>query len=549
MSLWRIYQRELREPGAFLPERVPSLDLGSAFEPYLDACRELPERYDVGVRAWLDDRFAVLGTDLLDRIDEMDEASCETLASMFAVLGHAYRWDRMPPAEERFAETTLQLPAGLHHPWQAVSRRVGHPMVGSAYSLHYANWCSRSLAGGSAFDPGCLARDDLEMAFPWLGGSRASALRSLSLAFVLMEARGALVLRHLVAAIDAAERHDVTETSHALVDLAPAVGELAAAFVVAIRPSLVDPTDFLEWIQPSSGWAVDTGDGECHLGASGLQVGALQSLDIALGVTGTSEIARGYPNARRYLPRRFQNFLAALDERAHVLPTFVESASTATVRRAYATCLGEMQRFRRAHRVRGAQYLQAGSAIAAPRRSSGLSSSYHDAEGPIARFEASMQARIDETEGAKPHLDAGDETTAEATFRFLTEVERAKVLECGHDVAVAEGEHVVRAGQRQDALYALVDGLLRVVDRDDLPVARVWPGEVFGEMGFVTAESASADVVAEIDSTIRVIPHDELFALLRADAPLGTRFYQSLAALLARRLATTTSLLHERGEP
>jgi CRP-like cAMP-binding protein len=417
-------------------------------------------------------------------------------------------------------------------------------MVGSVYSIHTANWRSRSLPAGSAYHGSQLQFDDLDVAFPWLTGERGEDLRTMSLAFVLMEARGATVISHLVDAIDAAIRHDLPEASNALVDLARAVGEMAAVFVVVVRPKLIAVDHWLEWIQPHGGWAVDTGDGESHLGASGLQVGALQCLDIALGVGGDSTIARGYRPARRYLPSRFQAFLEALDAVAHVLPEFVESSRSATVKQAHADCLGEMQRFRRAHKARGAQYLSGDVPGHAPRRSTGLSTPYRGGADPVTAFEATMQERIDETGAARLETDLDDAGVA-ATFQYLTEPELRALLACGHDERALAGQVIFAAGENLDSLYRLDDGMLRVLDADGALVGRIWPGEVFGEIELLTAGHATTTVIADVDAELRNIPHRELFDLLRSDPNLTSRFYQSLAALLARRLEATMALIRD----
>jgi CRP-like cAMP-binding protein len=98
---------------------------------------------------------------------------------------------------------------------------------------------------------------------------------------------------------------------------------------------------------------------------------------------------------------------------------------------------------------------------------------------------------------------------------------------------------VLEEGSPNRALYFLRRGCLRV-EHDYLSgriqIARIEPGEIFGEMSFVEEALASASVVAEETSEVDCLDESEFESLLGADPDLAARFYRSLACTLAERL-------------
>src|SRR5919202_6522229 len=115
-------------------------------------------------------------------------------------LGHTYRWDRVPPARQRFEERHIALPCGISTPWVQLARALDQPVVGSAWSLHLCNWKIADHPGGAEYRPEELSMETLRVAWNWLPPPFDAHLERFSLSFVLLEARGAAILRHLVEA-------------------------------------------------------------------------------------------------------------------------------------------------------------------------------------------------------------------------------------------------------------------------------------------------------------------------------------------------------------
>lgn len=119
------YETELGTVGAFLPERTPPDRLAPPFTRYGDACLELPRRHPAefgGVRRWLDDEFGAVDPPAVSALVDLPRSQQDELMTVLSFLAHAYRWDTIPPAPERFAERQIALPAGIEEPWTELAR-------------------------------------------------------------------------------------------------------------------------------------------------------------------------------------------------------------------------------------------------------------------------------------------------------------------------------------------------------------------------------------------------------------------------------------------
>jgi serine/threonine-protein kinase len=77
----------------------------------------------------------------------------------------------------------------------------------------------------------------------------------------------------------------------------------------------------------------------------------------------------------------------------------------------------------------------------------------------------------------------------------------------------AEGDLIMREGERGDAAYIIVEGTCRafkVVDGQELELRRMGPGEVFGETAILTRKPRSASVQALSTLVVQVVTPEEL---------------------------------------
>ena len=72
------------------------------------------------------------------------------------------------------------------------------------------------------------------------------------------------------------------------------------------------------------------------------------------------------------------------------------------------------------------------------------------------------------------------------------------------------------------------------------PLAVFGAGDTFGEIGFLTRASRTADVVARTDAEILVLSGDTLERLMRDEPAIAAKVLRNIAEELARRLSLTS---------
>lgn len=101
-------------------------------------------------------------------------------------------------------------------------------------------------------------------------------------------------------------------------------------------------------------------------------------------------------------------------------------------------------------------------------------------------------------------------------------------------------------GDPGDAMYVVVQGLVQVY-RDTtsgrLVLAKIRPGEFFGEMALLGNSSRTATAVALSDTVLAAYRSDELEALLATRPEVGARMIRHLVGRLKE---TTDKLMGER---
>jgi CRP-like cAMP-binding protein len=108
------------------------------------------------------------------------------------------------------------------------------------------------------------------------------------------------------------------------------------------------------------------------------------------------------------------------------------------------------------------------------------------------------------------------------------------------------GQRIIKEGARIDHLYVLRDGAASVElegTTSRAVIATLTAGDVCGEMAFLGDSTATAEVVAKDDVRVDAIWVDDLRELIATFPGFGTRFYRSLAVILAQRLRQTSKEL------
>jgi CRP-like cAMP-binding protein len=102
------------------------------------------------------------------------------------------------------------------------------------------------------------------------------------------------------------------------------------------------------------------------------------------------------------------------------------------------------------------------------------------------------------------------------------------------EVEVPAGRALTREGDRGGEFFVVIDGTVRV-ERDGNVVARLGPGQFFGEIALLDGGPRTATVTADAPTRLFVIAHREFHALL-ADFPEVRQAVFEALAYRVRRL-------------
>jgi CRP/FNR family transcriptional regulator, cyclic AMP receptor protein len=106
-----------------------------------------------------------------------------------------------------------------------------------------------------------------------------------------------------------------------------------------------------------------------------------------------------------------------------------------------------------------------------------------------------------------------------------------RLAEVTGEIDFPAGRHIVQQGMVGNGLYILVSGTARVVQGDDL-LARLGPGDFFGELAVIDQMPRTASVVAEEPVTCLALASWDLIALLEQDPHLALNLLRELALRL-----------------
>lgn len=139
-------------------------------------------------------------------------------------------------------------------------------------------------------------------------------------------------------------------------------------------------------------------------------------------------------------------------------------------------------------------------------------------------------------------LDAGDALRATAVFASLSSSEAATLVSYLERTSLESDAYLVRQGDMGDDFYMILEGVAEVrrITRAGTPVsiATLGPGDIVGEIGAITAQPRTADVLALTPLRLLRVTHDVATRFLEA----ATEVRLALAELAAHRAAETLTL-------
>jgi len=97
-------------------------------------------------------------------------------------------------------------------------------------------------------------------------------------------------------------------------------------------------------------------------------------------------------------------------------------------------------------------------------------------------------------------------------------------------------DHLITEGDTSTTLFLLVKGVCRITKQQDganIQLSRLKPGEIFGEMSWVSGKPRQSNVIANEDVTVVEMDHD-FFAQIKPE--MSNKIKDHLIALLIKRL-------------
>jgi hypothetical protein len=362
LSVDLAYRKYLSKEGGFLCPTTPIETLPRVFERFEVMAKAVPRLLDAtaggGARGELDRQFARVHAESLGAIRDLSEVELYRLMTVMCYLGHAYRWNTIPPTRMERERRVLALPPGIEQPWQEVATKLDLPCASGFFSSFCYDWRLRGRSGGEPYENRELTLANMSFSHTWLKPPYAEHAERFFLAFVLTEARGAPVVRDVVAAMEAAAARDEHEATRCLARLRGHLHELSRELSSIMRRSVVRVDIWMDYVQPFFGWGLETEGGGVLHGASGMQAATFEALNVSLGLKSESRIARETKENRRYMPLFQRRFLAALDDAGPMLREFVLESKNQELKRAFNECLDCLVRWRVGHQARGAMYLR-----------------------------------------------------------------------------------------------------------------------------------------------------------------------------------------------
>jgi CRP-like cAMP-binding protein len=118
-------------------------------------------------------------------------------------------------------------------------------------------------------------------------------------------------------------------------------------------------------------------------------------------------------------------------------------------------------------------------------------------------------------------------------FSALEETTLCDIVGASSNLVWRAGSPIFEPGDPAEALYIVLSGGVRIVDESEQDVARLGPGDFFGELSLLQRSSHSKRAEALEDSELMVLPHQPFEALLAEDSGLAEAVRSAMEARLS----------------
>jgi CRP-like cAMP-binding protein len=121
-----------------------------------------------------------------------------------------------------------------------------------------------------------------------------------------------------------------------------------------------------------------------------------------------------------------------------------------------------------------------------------------------------------------------DELAKVPIFSDLTPRELRRLLRSTEEYSYPEGAVFVKEGARSEQLFVILEGTARVIRRGRT-VARIQPGDFFGEISLLDGQPRTATVIAETPVRCLVLLRKEFEKIIAEMPAVASRVLRSLA--------------------
>lgn len=117
-------------------------------------------------------------------------------------------------------------------------------------------------------------------------------------------------------------------------------------------------------------------------------------------------------------------------------------------------------------------------------------------------------------------------------FAGLSRKELESVAELGVTLEIAANQVLTKEGAIGQEAFLIMSGNAHCTVGDQIEVADLGPGDLFGEMSLLDGERRSATVIADTDMTVTVFNRGEFVRLVEASPVVAMKLLAAMAARL-----------------
>ncbi len=134
-------------------------------------------------------------------------------------------------------------------------------------------------------------------------------------------------------------------------------------------------------------------------------------------------------------------------------------------------------------------------------------------------------------------------------FKGIAEPELTTLAQTLRERPLKRGQVLVREGEAGEEMFVVLRGSMviskAVTGRVEQVLARIGPGDFFGEMSLFDRSPRSATVQADSDATLLVLDREALRRLTEQSPRAAAAFFQALVQVFIERLRASGDLVAE----